>query len=257
MFLSVETVDYLSVMRALYKYKDCEYSLSVEDDSIAAPDWYERLVEALNEIKLRNSNWICLKLFTGLRWFDWLLHVPTVLSSLLRVVFFTLLQTLVFLKMQSRVFRNSKKVLILISFFVNLLIFTAVINSSVINPLGHGVKLYSQGFNTVALVFPREQLKLFSDYLDTHLQKFFERKLQFVPKDELLHRYKIENKLDEFLIEPSLFQHVGVHSSVRHNLDQKPQNIKNNQYRPFQSYSFMKNYGVPVTFDPVYWTSRT
>lgn len=71
-----------------------------------------------------------------------------------------------------------------------------------------------------------------------------------------LSRYKGEQQLNEYIVEPSLFQHVGVHSSVRKDLSRRPTDVKDNQYRPFQSYSFMKSYGSLVTFDPVYWTSN-
>ena len=53
--LNVEAVDYISVMKNLYSYKDCKYGLLVEDDSIAAPNWYESLTTALNEIELTSQ----------------------------------------------------------------------------------------------------------------------------------------------------------------------------------------------------------
>ncbi len=192
--MNVEAVDYISVMKNLYSYKDCKYGLLVEDDSIAAPNWYESLTTALNEIELTSqqtkNNWICLKLFTGFRWFDWLIHIPTVLGSLLQVFLWTLFQILA-LQILTRYCTNSSGTFhytVIGVIGVNLLIFIVVLNSSVINPLGHGIKVYDQGFNAVAVIYPREQLKLFSDYLEAHIQKFFRGELERIPKDILLSR---------------------------------------------------------------------
>ena len=181
-------------MKTLHSYPDCKYGLLVEDDSIAAPDWYERLLTALNEIELAshrsNQQWICLKLFTGFRWHDWIIHGPTVLSSLLYIALWGSLQTLVYLLIRScssfpRLFRQQTNQAAIV-IFANMLAFTVVLNSSSIEPLGHGVKAYNQGFNTVAVVYPREQLRLFADYMEAHIQKFFSGKLERIPKDVLL-----------------------------------------------------------------------
>jgi len=137
---------------------------------------------------------------------------------------------------------------------INLLTLAVFINSSSIKPIGYGLKAYSQGFNAVAVVYPRHQLLAFSDYLVGSIYSYVVAGTsdKFIPKDIVLSLYKQENKLDIYVVEPSLVQHVGVHSSLR-NLNHSPVNIKQNQYRPFQSYSFMKNYEIPIKFDPLYW----
>lgn len=181
-------------MKTVYSYPDCKYGLLVEDDSIAAPDWYERLLTVLDEIELASQHssqqWVCLKLFTGFRWHDWVIHGPTVLNSLLFIALWGSLQTFVYQAIHScssypSLFRQPTNQTVIV-ILTNLLVFTVVLNSSSIKPLGHGVKAYSQGFNTVAVVYPREQLRLFADYMEEHIQKFFDGELERTPKDVLL-----------------------------------------------------------------------
>ncbi len=140
---------------------------------------------------------------------------------------------------------------------VNLIIFISFINSASIKPLGYGIKQYSQGFNTVAMLYPREQLKLFSNYLEKSVKNyiFSGDGKKFIPKDLSMNTYRYQMNLKEYIVEPAIVQHVGIHSSLR-NLNFPPENILNNQYRPFQSYSFMKNYNFLIKFDSNYWLTN-
>ena len=74
----------------------------------------------------------------------------------------------------------------------------------------------------------------------------------FLPKDLLLKEFKNEFRLKEYIVEPAVFQHVGLQSSFSQRLFDKF-NIFKVQYRPFQSYSFNKEYLRPIVFDPNYW----
>lgn len=149
---------------------------------------------------------------------------------------------------------NHKAIFILA---VNLIIFISFINSTSIKPLGYGIKQYSQGFNTVAMLYPRQQFNLFANHLEQSIKNYItgEQVKKFIPKDLSMNSYRTEMNLKEYIIEPAIFQHVGVHSSLR-NLNFAPTNIRNNQYRPFQSYSFMKNYNFLIKFDPNYWLTN-
>jgi hypothetical protein len=86
--------------------------------------------------------------------------------------------------------------------------------------------------------------------LEEHIKDFITGKtFPFYPKDLLINRYRRENKLKEFIAEPSIFQHIGVFSSLgyRHLPD-----IKKFQYGPFESYSFEDNL-KPFVFNPDFW----
>ena len=253
-------------MKSLYNHKDCQYGLLIEDDSIAAPDWYPKVKDAINQIEYNGrNNWLCLKLFISYRFTDWLVYIPTVFSSILFLIWLLFIECLIFQIVRVQLLgtikrerllslkKLNKQAIIIIT--VNLIIFISFINSSSIKPFGYGLKQYSQGFNTVALIFPRQQFTPFANYLEKSIQNYISEDSivnKFVPKDLSMNIYRNKMNLKEYIIEPAIFQHVGVHSSLR-NLRYEPTNIKNNQYRPFQSYSFMKHYNFLIKFDPNFW----
>jgi len=84
-------------MQSLYKYPDCQYGLVFEDDVIAAPSWYEKLATNLRELDdQRPGKWLCLKLFTAFRYYDWITHIPTLVRSVIFVLASLVIQTLLF-----------------------------------------------------------------------------------------------------------------------------------------------------------------
>jgi len=84
-------------MQSLYKYPDCQYGLLFEDDVIAAPSWYEKLATSLRELDdQRPGKWLCLKLFTAFRYYDWITHIPTLVRSVIFVLASIVIQTLLF-----------------------------------------------------------------------------------------------------------------------------------------------------------------
>ena len=88
-------------------------------------------------------------------------------------------------------------------------------NSTSITPFGAGVRPQRTGFGAIAVLYPLKQLELFSKYLETTVNEYVSGKSTFNgPKDILLDIYRIEKNLDELIIEPSLIQHTGLHSSL-------------------------------------------
>ena len=192
-------------MQTLYKYKDCKYGLLIEDDSIAAPDWYNKLMNALKDIEIKGQEttdqWLCLKLFTSYRYHDWLTHLPTVVSSVMLIVISSIFQLLLFHLLRVSLkrgtfavfgeFRNyfsivkrNQHAMVNLLIILNQSLFVAFIQGSSIKPLGYGTHKYSQGFNTVAMLYPRKQLNLFSNYLETIIQDYLIGKIEkMIPKD--------------------------------------------------------------------------
>ena len=82
---------------------ECDNVLLLEDDSIASHDWYEKISNALDEIQSQSSSssskWLCLKLFTSFRYYDFFIHLPTMLNIILYSFLFTLVQMLILLKL--------------------------------------------------------------------------------------------------------------------------------------------------------------
>ena len=76
----------------------------------------------------------------------------------------------------------------------------------------------------------------------------------FEPKDILMKKFKKKYGFKEYIIEPALFQHLGLQSSMSlRRIDF--QNIYNVQFRPFQSYTFKKEYEKEINFNSNYFNS--
>ncbi len=111
------------------------------------------------------------------------------------------------------------------------------------------------------MVFPRFILNDLSLFMCEYVSKFVKQQQhkqqdmhKFEPKDLLLRKFKKNFNLKEFILEPSVFQHVGLQSSFNSvNAFANEKNIYKVQFRPFQSYSFMKEYTKTLTFDLTYW----
>ena len=115
-----------------------------------------------------------------------------------------------------------------------------------INPLDtNNIRPFSARFGTVGVLYPYHQLLPFSKYLKNEMRDFLynQNTYNFLPKDLLLNRYKEENDLIEYTIEPSLVQHTGVHSSLHNN--QLNQDAYENLIR---SYSFIDE-NKPIKFE--------
>jgi hypothetical protein len=243
-----ESLDYVNVMRHYVKYynKTCKYVNLVEDDALASENWYLKINQALDYVE-RNSmsnTWICLKLFSAFRWYDWFIDRITLikfLSSSILISFFVS-----FLLFKRIFYSRFRFFLILLNSFLIFL----WLNSSSVNPMGYGVKKISLGFNTVSNLYPMHVLNSVANFIEANTENI----TLFEPKDLLLKKYQSMNNYDEYLVIPSIYQHVGLQSALAYS----PINlagIKNVQYRPFQSYSFIKEYDKPIQFDPNYFGS--
>jgi hypothetical protein len=243
-----EAHDYINIMRYYYSNynKTCKYVLLIEDDSVACENWYEKVEEAikyLNENKLANS-WYCLKFFTSFRFFDWLVHSLTVFKFLLTIIALCLVKYLIISKTSS--WSRFKKFCVLASSCM--LSFWIYANS--VSPLGYGVHKFTIGFNAVANLYPISVMNQIANFIQNrvdHLENF-------EPKDILMKRFKNFYNYDEYIVEPALFQHLGLQSSM----SLAPVDLKDaytRQYRPFQSYSFIKEYDKLFSFNPDYSNS--
>jgi hypothetical protein len=242
----------------------------IEDDAIAAHNWYEQLIDSLKLIDA-NSNWFCLKLFTSYRYYDWLSHLNTVIYSLFTIFFLTFISVFIYSRLMNNIVMKSNfgtclasKLSItssnitnkstVIIFFLNSCLLIFAYNAFNISPLGYGIIKYSQGFNAVANLYPRSKLNQIAKHVEYTVRSYVKGHVtNFEPKDISLKTYKKNFYLDEYIIEPSLFQHIGLHSSLGGSA--KLNDVHLQQYRPFQSYSFNKEYFNVIHFDPSYWLS--
>lgn len=256
-----EEADYTSAME-YYSGQKCKHVLLLEDDSLPSPDWYSKLRTTLEKLTPRD-NWFCLKLFTSFRPFDWLIHPPTVLISLLVAMILSLLFTrlfyfILYLKYRfilgiSRPQIHRSKIVVFI-IVINSLLIVGLFYSQHVSPLGYGVSSFAIGFNTVANVFPQSKLAALSTHFESAIDGYVSGGLEFEPKDISLNRFRSKTRLKELILEPAIFQHVGLQSSLGGSVNLN--SISRVQYRPFQSYSFEKEFSsIEIRFDPAYWIS--
>lgn len=259
-----ESADYVYAMEYYSNSKpNCKYVLLLEDDSLPSPYWYEKILQAIEALP-PSDNWFCLKLFTSFRSYDWLIHMPTVLISalivlaisfiLIRIFYFILYLKYRFILGINRQQTHRSKLIVFI-FILNSVLIVALFNARHVSPLGYGVHGFSIGFNTVANVFPRSKLAIIYTYLEATIDAYLAGRVSvFEPKDLALNGFRVRTRLKEFIAEPAVFQHVGLQSSLGGTISWH--GISNVQYRPFQSYSFEKEYSKsPISFDPKYWTT--
>ena len=250
-----EAHDYAKILDYFYTNKtECKYTLLLEDDSIAASDWFDKIDEVLVLVG-KEAKWLCIKLFTSYRYFDFLTHIPTVIKIVLQTILLTLMQIFVFVKKLKTFKFKYLKTLEMYILFLNTFLIILWLKFTHISPLGYGIMEYTIGFNAVANVYPHDILGLLSDYLRNYLKKFTNANFSsFVPKDIYLKEFKQAYRLNEFIVEPCLFQHVGVQSSLNDDfLDTFK--LSNRQFTPFHSFSFNKEYLRPIIFDLKYWLS--
>lgn len=231
---------------------------------MSSPNWYDKVSQSIQFASNQTNNWFCLKLFTSFRSFDWLIHLRTVLWTLCVVAVMTLVLLQMFyfilylkyryiLKIPRPMIKKSRIVISL--FIINSLAILILFNSTSLSPLGYGLKSFAIGFNTVANVYPRSKLTIISSYIEANIESYLSgRQEKFQPKDLSLNGFRSSSGLKEFIFEPAIFQHVGLQSSLGGYA--KWEGIFKLQYRPFQSYSFEKEYSsANIQFDPQFWVS--
>ena len=164
-------------------------------------------------------------------------------------ILFTSVQTYAFIRLGVFKFRHLKTYEAYL-LFVHTLLLVFLLKFTHISPLGYGLSAFTIGFNSVANLYPRCLLGQLSTYIENYLVTLQSFKA-FLPKDLLLVRFEKEFGYSEYIVEPALFQHVGLQSSMSQLLS--PVRVETVQSRPFQSYSFIKEYWRPIAFDADYW----
>lgn len=239
-----EALDYALVMNDLTKLK-CNNSLLLEDDALIANDWFSRLDSGLKHLSKR-KDWAYTKLFTGYKLYDWdWVWYPSVIIKVLMLALFLHLVQYVIIHTLFPSRRLSPLSLFLL--FVNCVALVVVFNATLVNPVGAGVHEYTTGFGTVSVLVPMSKSTAIADYLKKRVNGFFENREHFQAKDLLLDEFRRTNRLREFIIEPSLVQHMGIYSSVY------MRDVTSEGYRRmFKSFSFLSDFD-PIKFDLEYF----
>lgn len=239
-----EALDFTLVLEHLHSLR-CNYSIVLEDDALVSYFWYERLQQTLADLAKTKQCWLYLKLFTGYKFFDWDWLVRP--GSIMRVFIYSMLMFLVqvvVVKFTCMNELNGKRRRLLFYLLVNAVALMVVFHATSTHPSGHGVHEYATGFGMVAMLYRRETLLNLSDYIKTVVNDYVTGRSNFFePKDLLLERYRNQTGCAEFILEPSLFQHTGMHSS----LYQRDTSIEG-YYLMRKSFSFIDN-SKRIVFD--------
>lgn len=244
-----EAADYALAMRML-REQNCQYQLVVEDDGLASFDWFARVSEAIDHVEANYGahDWMCIKFYTGFKYLDWTLHAPTVLKSIvysMALAFLNLLALRLFFVANPVKLNVLTRLIILLNSFLVVSLLISVSKA----PLGTGVKKYSQGRNTVAVLFNPANVNELAQFMLNIVDDLLHKRSDYIrPKDILMNDFKRKNNLIEFIVEPSVFQHIGMHSSLSVRDFQSMEIVQG----IFKSYSFEDD-NREIRFDKDYW----
>lgn len=232
-------MDYALILKYLHSIK-CNNSIIIEDDAIISKNWFQKLDSATKQINRKDLAYI--KLFTGYKFFDWdwIVNPFVILKIILLANFIFLLQFLIV----KNLFKRRFSFIYLFILFVNSITLVVYFNATSVNPMGAGLHEYTTGFGAVAVMIPNERLLNVSKFFEDHVNGFLENHImQSEPKDLLLNTYRLANRQVELIMEPSLFQHIGIFSSLY------LRDVTSEGYqRMFKSFSFMYDFKL-IEFD--------
>ena len=116
----------------------------------------------------------------------------------------------------------------------------------------HGVSEYDQGFNTVSVMMNPKHLDRFAFELETMVWDSLIKKNEkiFVPKDIFYTTYCERYKLKQNAVEPVIFQHVGLFSSLGTRTVDK-QFVSTTW---FLNSKFFNSDGIPILFNSTRWS---
>jgi hypothetical protein len=236
-----EAADYALALRKLNS-KNCKYQLLLEDDAIAAFNWMERILKIIDELLLiHRNNWFIVKLFTGYKFYDWdWIHSKEIIRNLFIIsLFLTCLTCFIYYNLLIRKSINFKlKSIRLVLMLINSIGITVFFNATSITPFHNGIREYSTGFGGVSVLFNGLLSIEYALYLEKTVNDYQTgKRSDFMPKDLLFQEFKELNNLTEFIVEPAVFQHTGLYSSL-YDRDTSINGFK----QMFKSYSFIDNH---------------
>ncbi len=203
------------MIRKLYA-KECNYQLILEDDIIAQLNWFDRIKSIIDFIESNKNKAKCLvvKLFTGYNFFDWDWAMDwNVWLQVFSISFIILFFTHFFVTSLTTQRINKISFILILINSVGIVSFCYAASTEPLKR--HGVREYSTGFGTAAVLFNKNNSILFANYLEEVVDNFLTRKSKFFKhKDLLIETFRRQNNLIEFIAEPSVFQHQGMHSSL-------------------------------------------
>lgn len=232
----VEALDYAKCLRYLRK-QACKYSILIEDDAVFSTNWYEKIENELRKIeKLNLKNFFIIKLFSGYKFFDndWIFYPFLLIWALFLSVVVWFLEFLFLTRIRKLKLSNFS----VICLFLNSLVLVWFSRTTSISPMGEGVHEYTTGFGAVSVLFPWNRLLSLAEYMENTVESYLSGKsIYFEAKDLLIEDFRSRNRLVEYILEPSIIQHTGMHSSLyKRDMSQRGFRLM------YKSFSFVDNF---------------
>ncbi len=221
--MTKEIADFLRVLKFMQN-KNCKHVGIFEDDCLAATDWLDTTFESIEKTKKWNDRWLYLKLFRPTDFLGW--GKENVLTFVFMAFLFSLIFTFIF-----AIFLNLKNFLIMrkkamsvrypsiysyIIFFVCGLIFVKFTNRQVLLlDLKESVSELHLGYSNVAVIFSPTYISALYYYIFNELKSSVENKTPIEAKDTMCNKFLQQFNLVELVANPSIFQHIGLKSSLK------------------------------------------
>ena len=227
-----EAADFSLIIKEINKLKNFTYILLLEDDALVTNNWYEKILQSLNQLPENLSNkWFCIKLFTGYKFFDWdFIQFPLVI---IKILFYSFILSLIQLYICKTL--NLFNMFIGFVLFVNTVSLLTFFTATSVNPVQKSLREYNTGFGAVSILISNSNSLKLANYIDSVVYNYTQLKSNFfIPKDLLISKFVQDNSLIELISEPSLVQHTGMHSSLY------LRNLNDQGFKAmFKSYSFV------------------
>jgi hypothetical protein len=238
-----EALDYAFVLRETSKM-NCSYVMVSEDDAIVKKDWFEILESVLNRAAKHKTDFFIIKFFTGYKLIDidWLAYPSCVLT----VIVYSAILTVVLMKV---FFKKKSSIITAVLITISSVAVIFLLKSLSVSPVkSDDIYEYKTGFSTVSILYQNDKrLAEWIDFVENTIGSYLNNTSEFrMPKDLLLEKFLLDNKYKEFILEPSLVQHIGMQSSLEY------RDLNEAKFRRmFKSYSFMDDYKL-LKFDQNY-----
>ena len=169
----------------------------------------------------------------------WNIWLEVIVISLI-IAFFT------YIFVNNLTFHRIKKIKFLL-ILINSLALVSFYNATHVAPFKwYALREHPTRFGCVAVLFNKNNSIKFAKYLEQVVNDFITGKSNFfLNKDLLIEIFRRNNNLVEFIAEPSVFQHQGLHSSLE-NKNELRMHFKEKMLR---SYSFLDDYKLIKNFE--------
>ncbi|KAK4069714.1 CAZyme family GT109 [Trichoderma aggressivum f. europaeum] len=210
-----------SVLSETCRRNEADYFILVEDDVIAAREWFKRLVVATPKVNERavakGRDWLYIRLFYTETYMGWnseewpmyIRNIALIYMAVLGVMFaIRYLHQLAPPSLKDRTFKNSKLLMANVLFiWVPLFIGLGFMAGRLtVNPIPYGVQeMPRYGCCSQGLVIPNRHLVL--------LQEKLQASPFDLPADSTIEKTADDLQLDKWAVVPSVLQHIGARGS--------------------------------------------